>query len=163
GAETDIRFAIGECSLGSILVAQSQRGVCAILMGDDPNALARDLQDQFPRARFIGGDANFERLVAKVVGLVETPGIGIDLPLVVRDAGSQYVAEVKARVDAVDWASVSASLDARGNAVVGRLASAAECRALASLYPNDNVFRSRVVMAQHGFGRGEYKYFAHPL
>src|SRR5436305_832378 len=83
--------------------------------------------------------------------------------VVVRDAGSQYVAEVKARVDAVDWASVSASLDARGNAVVGRLASAAECRALASLYPNDNVFRSRVVMAQHGFGRGEYKYFAHPL
>jgi len=89
GAETDIRFAIGECSLGSILVAQSQRGVCAILMGDDPNALARDLQDQFPRARFIGGDANFERLVAKVVGLVETPGIGIDLPLDVRGTAFQ--------------------------------------------------------------------------
>ena len=53
---TDIRFAVGECSLGSILVAASKRGVCAILIGDDPDALARDLQDRFPRARLIGGD-----------------------------------------------------------------------------------------------------------
>src|SRR5439155_21555878 len=84
--------------------------------------------------------------------------------VVVRDdAGSQYVAGVKARVDAVNWASGSASLDASGNALVGRLASAAECRTLASLYPYDNVFCSRVVMAQHGFGRGEYNNFSSPL
>jgi hypothetical protein len=50
GANTEIRFAIGQCSLGSILVAQSERGVCAILLGDDPDELARDLQDRFPRA-----------------------------------------------------------------------------------------------------------------
>ena len=54
---TDIRFAVGECSLGSILVAQSAKGVCAILLGDDPDALVRDLQDRFPRATLIGGDA----------------------------------------------------------------------------------------------------------
>ena len=89
GADTEIRFAVGECSLGSILVAQSERGVCAIMMGDDPDALARELQDQFPRAKLIGGDAGFEQLVAKVVGLVEAPGVGLDLPLDVRGTAFQ--------------------------------------------------------------------------
>ena len=89
GADTDIRFAIGESSLGPILVAQSDRGVCAILMGDDPDRLARDLQDQFPHARLIGGDAGFEQLVAKVVGFVEAPGLGLDLPLDVRGTAFQ--------------------------------------------------------------------------
>jgi AraC family transcriptional regulator, regulatory protein of adaptative response / methylated-DNA-[protein]-cysteine methyltransferase len=89
GADTDIRFAIGECSLGSILVAASEIGVCAILIGDDPDALARDLQDRFPRAELIGGDAGFEQLVAKVVGLVEAPAVGLDLPLDVRGTAFQ--------------------------------------------------------------------------
>jgi len=84
GARTEIRFAIGECSLGSILVARSERGVCAILLGDDPDALARDLQDRFPQANLIGGDREFERLVAKVIGFVEAPAVGLDLPLDVR-------------------------------------------------------------------------------
>lgn len=84
GANREIRFAIGECSLGSVLVAQGDRGVCAILMGDDPDALLRDLQDRFPRANLIGGDGKFEQLVAKVVGFVDAPGIGLDLPLDVR-------------------------------------------------------------------------------
>ncbi|HEY7945616.1 MAG: bifunctional DNA-binding transcriptional regulator/O6-methylguanine-DNA methyltransferase Ada [Burkholderiales bacterium] len=89
GADTDIRFAIGECSLGAILVAASERGVCAILIGDDPDSLARDLQDRFPRARLIGADAGFERLVARVVGFVEAPGLGLDLPLDVRGTAFQ--------------------------------------------------------------------------
>jgi AraC family transcriptional regulator of adaptative response/methylated-DNA-[protein]-cysteine methyltransferase len=89
GANAEIRFAIGECSLGSILVARSERGVCAILLGDDPDALARDLQDKFPRATLIGGDAGFEELVAKVVGYVEAPGLGLDLPLDVRGTAFQ--------------------------------------------------------------------------
>src|SRR5690348_6389637 len=67
GARIDIHFAIGECSLGSILIAQSGRGVCAILLGDDPEELIHDLQDTFPRANLIGGDTHFERLVAQVV------------------------------------------------------------------------------------------------
>ena len=58
-----IRFAVGECSLGSILVAATDKGVCSILLGDDPDVLARDLQDRFPKARLIGGDRDFERLV----------------------------------------------------------------------------------------------------
>jgi AraC family transcriptional regulator, regulatory protein of adaptative response / methylated-DNA-[protein]-cysteine methyltransferase len=89
GANTEIRFAIGECRLGAILVAQSERGICAISMGDDPDALARDLQDRFPRASLIGGDAQFEQLVARVVGLVDAPQIGLDLPLDVRGTAFQ--------------------------------------------------------------------------
>ena len=89
GANTEIRFAIGECSLGSILVAASERGVCAILIGDDPDALARDLQDRFPRAYLIGGDSQFEQVVARVVGFVEAPALGLDLPLDVRGTAFQ--------------------------------------------------------------------------
>src|SRR6266849_89589 len=89
GSQTNIRFAVGECSLGSILVAQSDRGICAILLGDDPDSLARDLQDQFPQANLIGGNASFEQLVAKVVGFVEAPALGLDLPLDVRGTAFQ--------------------------------------------------------------------------
>ena len=89
GAKAEIRFAVGECSLGSILVARSERGVCAIFLGDDPEALTRELQDRFPRATLIGGDAAFEELVARVVGLIEAPGTGADLPLDVRGTAFQ--------------------------------------------------------------------------
>jgi AraC family transcriptional regulator, regulatory protein of adaptative response / methylated-DNA-[protein]-cysteine methyltransferase len=89
GAGTQIRFAIGACSLGAILVAQSDRGVCAILIGDDAGQLARDLQDRFAQAKLIGDDAGFEALVAKVVGFVEAPRLGLDLPLDVRGTAFQ--------------------------------------------------------------------------
>ena len=89
GTDTTIRFAIGECTLGAILVAASTRGICAILMGDDPDALARDLQKRFPRAELLGGDAGFERWVAQVVGFVEQPRLGLDLPLDVRGTAFQ--------------------------------------------------------------------------
>lgn len=89
GAGAEIRFAVGQCSLGAILVARSEKGVCAILMDDDPDALVRDLQDRFPKARLIGGDEAFETLVAQVVGLVERPGAGLDLPLDIRGTAFQ--------------------------------------------------------------------------
>ena len=89
GAGAAIRFAVGRCSLGDILVAQSERGLCAILLGDDPQALIDDLAQRFPKARLLGGDAGFERLVAEVVGLVEAPGIGLDLPLDLRGTAFQ--------------------------------------------------------------------------
>ncbi len=71
--------------------------------------------------------------------------------------------EIAQRVDAIDWTTVDADLDRYGCARVPGLISASECAALASLYPHDALYRSRVVMARHGFGRGEYKYFAYPL
>jgi AraC family transcriptional regulator of adaptative response/methylated-DNA-[protein]-cysteine methyltransferase len=89
GRNTAIRFAVGECSLGAVLVAATQKGVCAIEFGDDPNALVRALQDRFPKAQLIGADREFEQLVAKVVGLVEAPANGLDLPLDMRGTAFQ--------------------------------------------------------------------------
>lgn len=89
GDGADLRFAVGQCSLGAILVARSEVGLCAILLGDDPDTLTRDLQDRFPRARLLGGDAGFEQWVARVVGLVEAPALGLDLPLDIRGTAFQ--------------------------------------------------------------------------
>lgn len=89
GADTAIRFAVGQSSLGAVLVAATDKGVCSILLGDDPEALVRDLQDRFNRAELIGGDADFERWVARVVGMVEQPALGLDLPLDIRGTAFQ--------------------------------------------------------------------------
>jgi AraC family transcriptional regulator, regulatory protein of adaptative response / methylated-DNA-[protein]-cysteine methyltransferase len=89
GAHEEIKFAVGETSLGTILVASSKKGVAAILLGDDPDKLVRNLQDRFPKAQLIGADRDYEALVARVVGLVETPGISLDLPLDVRGTAFQ--------------------------------------------------------------------------
>ncbi|KAA6179624.1 bifunctional DNA-binding transcriptional regulator/O6-methylguanine-DNA methyltransferase Ada [Pseudomonas veronii] len=89
GTNNTIRFAVGQCSLGAILVAQSHRGVCAILLGDDPDKLVRDLQDQFPKADIIGADHDFEQLIAQVVGFIEAPALGLDLPLDLRGTAFQ--------------------------------------------------------------------------
>jgi len=90
GPNADMRFAVGECSLGSILVAASDKGIAAILIGDDPEALVHDLEDRFPKANLIGGDRGFENVMAKVVGLVESPATGLDLPLDVRGTAFQH-------------------------------------------------------------------------
>ena len=89
GAGAVIRFAVGEASLGAVLVAATDKGVCAITLGDDPEALVRDLQDRFPRAEFKGGDAEFERTIAEVVGMVEAPAQRLDLPLDIRGTAFQ--------------------------------------------------------------------------
>ena len=89
GQNNDIRFAVGQCSLGAILVAQSERGICAILLGDDPHQLVCDLQDQFRKANLIGADSEFEQLIASVVGFVEAPATGLNLPLDIRGTAFQ--------------------------------------------------------------------------
>ena len=89
GADEEIRFAVGLSSLGAILVASTAKGLAAILLGDDPNALAQDLQDRFPKARLVGGDKEYEKLVARVVGLVEAPNLGTALPLDIRGTAFQ--------------------------------------------------------------------------
>ncbi len=88
GGET-LRFALGQCSLGAILVASSDRGVAAILLGDDPDALLRDLQDRFSQADLVGGDVDYERLVAQVVAFVEAPRANLALPLDIRGTAFQ--------------------------------------------------------------------------
>ena len=89
GRGVTIRFAVGECSLGSVLVAASEKGVCAILLGDDPNELVKDLQRRFRKANLIGGDQDFERIVSQVVGHIESPRIACDLPLDLRGTAFQ--------------------------------------------------------------------------
>jgi AraC family transcriptional regulator of adaptative response/methylated-DNA-[protein]-cysteine methyltransferase len=87
-AET-IRFAVAQCSLGALLVAATPRGLCAISLGDDPETLVHELQDRFPKAELTGADAEFERWVAQVVGFVESPRVGLSLPLDVRGTAFQ--------------------------------------------------------------------------
>lgn len=89
GAGVTIRFAVAQCSLGALLVAQSARGLCAISLGDDAAALVRELQDRFPQAELVGGDAAFEQVVARVVGFVEAPQLGLALPLDIRGTAFQ--------------------------------------------------------------------------
>ncbi len=154
GAQTDIRFAVGECSLGSILVAQSSRGICAIFLGDDPDSLVRGLQDQFPKANLVGGDAGFERLVAKVVGFVEAPALGLDLPLDVRGtAFQQRVWQALRNVPAGSTASYTdvAKLIGSPNSVRA-VAQACGANALAVAIPCHRVVRSDGALSGYRWG-----------
>ena len=154
GTATDIRFAIGECSLGSILVARSERGVCAILLGDDPAVLARQLQDQFPKANLIGGDRDFEQLVAKVVGFVESPGIGLDLPLDVRGtAFQQRVWEALRKIPTGATASYSEIARRIGAPHAARaVAQACASNALAVAIPCHRVVRTDGELSGYRWG-----------
>jgi AraC family transcriptional regulator of adaptative response/methylated-DNA-[protein]-cysteine methyltransferase len=89
GPGEEIRFAVGQCSLGAILVAATPAGVCAVEFGEDPDRLVKGLQDRFRSARLVGGDADFEALVARAVALVEHPAGGTDLPLDLRGTAFQ--------------------------------------------------------------------------
>jgi AraC family transcriptional regulator of adaptative response/methylated-DNA-[protein]-cysteine methyltransferase len=84
-----IRFAIGQSSLGSVLVAATDIGVCSIKLGDGPDALLKDLEDQFPSATVEAADPSFESTVGLVIGLIETPGAAADLPLDIRGTAFQ--------------------------------------------------------------------------
>lgn len=89
GRGETIRFALAGCSLGAILVASTGRGICAILIGDEPEPLLQDLQQRFPQAELVGAEPGFEQTVAQVVGFVEAPRLGLDLPLDVRGTAFQ--------------------------------------------------------------------------
>jgi AraC family transcriptional regulator of adaptative response/methylated-DNA-[protein]-cysteine methyltransferase len=89
GSGEAIRFAVAGCTLGALLVAATGKGICAILLGDEPEPLVRDLQDRFPNAELVGAEPGFERTVAQVVAFVEAPRIGLDLPLDVRGTAFQ--------------------------------------------------------------------------
>lgn len=154
GANADIRFAVGECSLGSILVAQSRRGVCAISLGDDPDKLARDLQDKFPRANLIGGDDDFEQLVAKVVGFIEAPALGLDLPLDVRGTAFQERVWQALRDIPVGSTASYTEIAARIGAPksVRAVASACAANTLAVAIPCHRVVRSDGALSGYRWG-----------
>ena len=154
GTDQSIRFAVGQCSLGAILVARSEIGICAILLGDDPEALLRDLQDRFPRARLIGGDADFEQLVARVVGAVENPAVGMDLPLDVRGtAFQQQVWQALRRIPSgttATYASIACAIGAPRS--VRAVASACAANPLAVAIPCHRVARRDGELAGYRWG-----------
>ena len=144
GARTAITFAIGQCSLGAILVASSDRGICAILLGEDPNTLARDLQDRFPQATLTPGDKQFEQTVAQVVGFVEAPALGLNLPLDIRGtAFQQRVWQALRQVPAGRTASYTEVANAIGSPKsVRAVAQACAANALAVAIPCHRIVRS---------------------
>ena len=235
-----IRFAAASCSLGQVLVAATETGICAILLGDDPVSLEADLRRRFPKAQLVPGEDGFAEGIAEVVNLVERPGPAFRLPLDIRGTAFQRrvwevlraiprgetltytevaapawcpprgarrrrglcgecagrggpvppgdcrhrgaggvslggraqadpagagagVTSLSARVAALDWPSIAGDLERGGSATTGPLLSPAECDALVAGYADAGQFRSRVVMARHGYGSGEYQYYAYPL
>jgi AraC family transcriptional regulator of adaptative response/methylated-DNA-[protein]-cysteine methyltransferase len=154
GAGTEIRFAIGECSLGAVLVAASGRGVCAISLGDDRDGLARDLRRRFPRARIVGGDRDFERLVAKVVRFVEAPRTGLGLPLDVRGTVfQQRVWQALRRIPPGKTASYTEIAKRIGAPTAVRaVAQACAANALAVAIPCHRVVRSDGSLSAYRWG-----------
>ena len=154
GAGEEIRFAVGQCSLGAILVAATAKGVCAILMDDDPEALLHDLQDRFPKAKLVGGDAQFEQWMARVVGLIETPAQGADLPLDVR--GTAFQQRVWEALRAIPPGSTAsyAEIAARIGApkAVRAVAQACAANALAVAIPCHRVVKSDGALSGYRWG-----------
>jgi AraC family transcriptional regulator, regulatory protein of adaptative response / methylated-DNA-[protein]-cysteine methyltransferase len=154
GADTEIRFAVGDCSLGAILVAQSLKGVCAILLGDDPEGLVRELQDRFPRATLVGGDAAFEKTVAAVVGFVEQPARGLGLPLDVRGtAFQQRVWQALRQIpvgSTATYAEIAARIGARQSARA--VAQACGANTLAVAIPCHRVVRTDGSLSGYRWG-----------
>jgi len=154
GADARIRFAVAQCSLGALLVAQSARGICAILLGDDADALTRDLQDRFPNADLLGGDGDFENIVARVVGFVEAPRNGLDLPLDIRGtAFQQRVWEALRKIPAGETASY-AEIAARIGApqAVRAVAGACAANALAVAIPCHRVIKRDGAVSGYRWG-----------
>src|SRR5262249_8145108 len=154
GDATTIRFAVGACSLGSILVAATEIGVCAIELGDDPDALVRALQDRFPKARLVGGDPGFEQVVARIVGMIESPAASLELPLDVR--GTAFQRRVWQAVREVPLGSTRS--DAGVAKAVGRpqavraVAQACAANAIAVAIPCHRVIRTDGSLSGYRWG-----------
>ena len=154
GVGETIRFAAGECSLGSILVAATAKGVCTILLGDDPACLVRELEDRFPRAELVGGDGEFESVVAGVVGLVEAPALGHDLPLDIRGTAFQRrVWEALRAISAGTTASYGVIADRIGSPNAARaVARACAANPLAIAIPCHRVVRNDGTLGGYRWG-----------
>ena len=154
GERQAIRFAIAQCSLGALLVAQGARGLCAILLGDDPGELLRDLQDRFPRATLTGGDVDFDAVVAQVVGFVEAPALGLDLPLDIRGTAFQQrvwnaLRDIPAGSTA-SYAEIAARIGAPKS--VRAVAQACAANALAVAVPCHRVVKSDGALSGYRWG-----------
>ena len=154
GQGATIRFAVGQCSLGSILVAATPKGVCAIFLGPDPDVLVRELQDRFRSAELQGGDPGFEDLVGRVVGLVEAPGVGLDLPLDIGGtAFQQRVWQALRAIPAGETASYADVARAIGEPKAARaVAQACGANPLAVAIPCHRVVRQDGALSGYRWG-----------
>ncbi|GBQ89049.1 O6-methylguanine-DNA methyltransferase [Gluconacetobacter johannae DSM 13595] len=154
GAGQTLRFAIGQCALGALLVASSDKGVCAITLGDDPDALTRDLQDRFPNAELTAGDAAYDALVARVVGFVEAPQLGLDLPLDIRGTAFQHRVWNALRAippgRTATYAQIARQIGAPG--AVRAVAGACAANALAVAIPCHRVVRTDGSLSGYRWG-----------
>jgi AraC family transcriptional regulator of adaptative response/methylated-DNA-[protein]-cysteine methyltransferase len=149
-----VRFAVGACSLGSILVAATAREVCAILLSDDPKALVRELQDRFLTAQLLGGDQDFEHVMARVVSFVAAPALGLDLPLDVRGTAFQQrvwqaLREIPAGVTA-SYTDIAQRIGAPN--AVRAVAQAGAANALAVAIPCHRAVRRDGTLAGYRWG-----------
>jgi AraC family transcriptional regulator of adaptative response/methylated-DNA-[protein]-cysteine methyltransferase len=155
GSGETIRFAVGECSLGTILVAATAQGICAILLGDDPEQLLSDLQQRFANAQLIGADSTFEQWVARVVGMVDTPNVELDLPLDIRGtAFQQRVWQALRGIPSgstVSYSQVAERIGAPKQAVRA-VAQAIAANPLAVAIPCHRVVRSDGALAGYRWG-----------
>lgn len=149
-----IRFAIGACELGDVLVAASEKGLCAILLGDEADALLRDLQDRFARAALVGGDEAFEKQVAVVIGFVNAPLSGLDLPLDIRGTlFQQKVWRALCEIPAGETASYGEIAKAIGQPGGARaVASACAANPLAVAIPCHRVVRQDGSLSGYRWG-----------
>lgn len=154
GEGAAIRFAIAESSLGPTLVAATNKGVCAIMMGDDPEALVRELQDRFGKAELTGDDPRFDALVATVVGLAEAPGKSVDLPLdITGTAFQQRVWEALRKIPAGRTATYKDVAEAIGEpGAVRAVARACGANPVALAIPCHRVVRSDGSLSGYHWG-----------
>ena len=147
-------FAVGECSLESILVAATQKGVCAILLGGEADQLTCERQDQFPNAEPIGGNPKFEKLVARLVGLIEAPKLGFDLPLDVRGtAFQQRVWQALCKIPAGSTASYTDIAERIGEPKAARaVAQACASNSTAVAIPCHRVVRNDGALSGYRWG-----------
>ena len=154
GQHATIRFACGACSLGMVLVAATEKGVCAILLGDEAATLRRDLEERFPQAELVPGDRGFEHTVAQVVRFVETPRAGLELPLDVRGtAFQQRVWQALRAIPAGSRASYREIAERIGAPkAVRAVAQACAANALAVAIPCHRVVRQDGALAGYRWG-----------
>ncbi|WP_420840747.1 bifunctional DNA-binding transcriptional regulator/O6-methylguanine-DNA methyltransferase Ada [Herbaspirillum robiniae] len=132
GGGERIRFAVAQCWLGELLVAATDKGICAVALGDDAEALVKELQDRFPKAELVGGDAGFEQTVAQVLGAIDDPGRGAELPLDVRGTAFQQRVWQALR-------GVPPGVTLSYSELAERVGSPAAVRAVASACANNNI------------------------
>jgi AraC family transcriptional regulator, regulatory protein of adaptative response / methylated-DNA-[protein]-cysteine methyltransferase len=154
GAGTQIWFASARCSLGEALVGATEQGVCAILLGDDAEALEHDLRQRFPRATFVSGDAGFNEVVSQVLALIDEPGRGLELPLDVRGTAFQHrVWQALRTIPAGETASYAALARTIGSpAAVRAVASACAANPLAVAIPCHRAVRSDGALSGYRWG-----------